>query len=212
MILFPNEKDAIALERDHINVAACLQIEPEQDRFVLGQFSQKEAKNAKDAVKNLGLAWEGTCWPVPLLCSSPFFLLKGVRTSNPLADFSIYDVNRLRMKYLYAWCLLIIVFLTAGCEQEEFKRGCNVLDPVQEIKWLHERVEELKTSSNCQFVQQGKYNGHSVFVLGSCDANVNSINAVYDCEGNLLCFNGDETCPNFNQEVTDLKIIWTNQE
>ncbi|QHL88642.1 hypothetical protein GU926_14880 [Nibribacter ruber] len=113
------------------------------------------------------------------------------------------------MKHLYTLCLLFLVAFSS-CELEEVKRTCDVARPTENIKWLRERVQELERSNRCQVVRQGTYNGHSVFVIGSCEPGVNSINSVYDCEGSLLCFNGDETCPDFDKEVKDLRVIWKN--
>ncbi|WP_066839222.1 DUF6970 domain-containing protein [Rufibacter ruber] len=102
------------------------------------------------------------------------------------------------------------MLIVSSCEDETIKKSCAIVEPVENIKWLKEKVQERKTSEYCQVVQRGTLNGHSVFVIGTCAPNVISIKAVYDCEGNLLCYNGDETCPDFDQEVKALEVIWQN--
>ncbi|MGV3539535.1 MAG: hypothetical protein ACO1OQ_06960, partial [Rufibacter sp.] len=110
---------------------------------------------------------------------------------------------------LYALYLLILAFATS-CEEEVVKKSCTVAEPTKNIKWLKERVQELEGADYCQVVQRGTLKGHSVFVVGTCEPNVISIRAVYDCEGNLFCYNGDETCPDFDHEVQNLQVIWEN--
>ncbi|WP_207433024.1 DUF6970 domain-containing protein [Sabulibacter ruber] len=113
------------------------------------------------------------------------------------------------MKTLYAFCLLCLVAFTS-CEEEQVNRTCLVENPVQNIGWLRTRVLDLQKSEYCQFVKTGTLRGNTVFVLGNCAPGINSIDSVYDCDGNLLCYGGDETCPNFFEEVKNLKTIWTN--
>ncbi|ALI99417.1 DUF6970 domain-containing protein [Rufibacter tibetensis] len=113
------------------------------------------------------------------------------------------------MRSLYAFCLLCLIAFTS-CEEEQVYKTCVVENPVQELEWLRVKVSELQKSEYCQFVQTGNFKGRTVFVVGNCDPLINSINSVYDCDGNLLCYGGDETCPNFQQEVKDVKLVWTN--
>ncbi|WP_205501614.1 DUF6970 domain-containing protein [Rufibacter psychrotolerans] len=113
------------------------------------------------------------------------------------------------MKTLYTFCLLCLVALTS-CEEEPEERTCLVANPVQNMGWLRTRVQGLQQSEYCQFVKVGTLQGSTVYVLGNCAAGINSIDSVFDCDGNLLCYGGDETCPNFSKEVKNLKTIWTN--
>ncbi|RNI26194.1 DUF6970 domain-containing protein [Rufibacter latericius] len=113
------------------------------------------------------------------------------------------------MKALYTLCLLCLFVLTS-CEEETICKTCEVGNPVQEIGWLNAKAQQLEQSDYCQFVQTGNWEGRTVFVLGNCDPLINSISSVYDCDGNLLCYGGDETCPDFSKEVKDLKLVWTN--
>ncbi|KAA3436139.1 DUF6970 domain-containing protein [Rufibacter hautae] len=113
------------------------------------------------------------------------------------------------MRTLYAFCLLCVFALTS-CEEEPMYKTCVVANPTQELEWLRVKVQELEKSQYCQFVQSGHWKGRTVFVLGNCDPLINSISSVYDCDGNLLCYGGDETCPDFSKEVKNLKIVWKN--
>jgi hypothetical protein len=113
------------------------------------------------------------------------------------------------MKTVFACCLLF-VFAFSSCEEEPLYPTCVVANPVQNLGWLREQVRQLETSEYCQFVQSGTLNGQLVFVLGNCAPHMNAIHSVYDCEGNLLCYAEDETCPNFASEVENLKVLWTN--
>jgi len=113
------------------------------------------------------------------------------------------------MKNLYALCLLCLLAFTS-CEEESMYGTCLVENPTQDLEWLREKVQELQKSEYCQFVQRGTLHGRPVFVLGNCDPNINSISSVYDCEGNLVCYGGDDTCPDFFKEAKDLQLIWTN--
>ncbi|MFC6996095.1 DUF6970 domain-containing protein [Rufibacter roseus] len=113
------------------------------------------------------------------------------------------------MNYLRALCLLLLLSFTA-CEEEDIQQTCTVADPAQNIAWLKEKVKDLQASEYCQVVQRGMLNGRSVFVIQNCDPAINAIRAVYDCDGNVICYSGDDTCPNFESEVKRLEVVWSN--
>lgn len=113
------------------------------------------------------------------------------------------------MNYLRVLCLLLLFSFTA-CEEEQIQQTCTVANPAQNIAWLKSKTQELQTSEFCQVVQRGSLKGRSVFVIQNCDPSINAIQTVYDCDGNIICYSGDDTCPNFDSEVDQLVVVWHN--
>jgi hypothetical protein len=108
------------------------------------------------------------------------------------------------------WLLLLLTLI--ACEEEQPQMTCLVADPVQNLAWLNAKVQELEKSPYCQYVSRGSLRGNTVFLIGLCEPAISSIDAVYDCDGNLICYGSDDSCPDFYKEVKDLTPVWTNRK
>ncbi|WP_192825136.1 hypothetical protein [Rufibacter sp. LB8] len=113
------------------------------------------------------------------------------------------------MKVHYALCLSVLL-LFSGCDLDDDQKVCNVSNPTENLPWLKAKKEELQTSINCHFIDQGEWRGITVFIFGTCSPLISSVLLVYDCEGNLLCPSSSAACPTFQRNVRSRKTIWRN--
>jgi hypothetical protein len=102
---------------------------------------------------------------------------------------------------------LALLVLTA-CHKEKLVDACTAEKPVENVIWLKQKVADLENSPYCHSIRMFNYHGRKVFVAGTCEPNFNSIDQIYDCEGNLICGWGDPQCPDFTTEAKFEKFIW----
>ena len=81
--------------------------------------------------------------------------------------------------------------------------------PISDLMWLKQEIanrEQDKTAINKYFyIQQGNYQGETVFTYSNCCPFCDSVTLVYNCSGVKI----EEI--NF-QEITDLKVIWSPED
>ncbi|MES2733018.1 MAG: hypothetical protein V4714_14815 [Bacteroidota bacterium] len=106
--------------------------------------------------------------------------------------------------------LLLLLFL-ASCSKEELVNACTTENPAEKVIWLKKKVNLLEKSPYCNTIRQFNYHGQTVFVVGTCEPNFNSIDQIYDCQGNLVCGWGDQQCPDFEKEAKFEKVIWPSK-
>jgi hypothetical protein len=104
--------------------------------------------------------------------------------------------------------LFILFALLSSCNKEQLVDACHVDNPTEKVIWLKEKVAQLEKSLYCQSIRQFSYQGQKVFVVGTCEPNFNSVDQIYDCEGNLICGWGDPKCPQFEAEAQFEKLLW----
>jgi len=117
--------------------------------------------------------------------------------------------------------LLLSLCLLLACQEIEYpplegeaalSEICGTTNPMQDLPWLKEMVDEGQSDSEsyyCQLykVEQGTYNNKQVFVAQISGALCCTCagNTVYDCEGELLF-----VCePDKEEKISDLKEIWS---
>ena len=86
--------------------------------------------------------------------------------------------------------------------------SCGVSDPAEDLPWLKSVIEEIEfTEIGRQFmyVQEARYLGKSVFIIGNCCPYCNVIIPVYDCDGELVCNLGTCNVSLFKNR----KLIWS---
>ncbi|CAH8285412.1 hypothetical protein EV196_1019 [Mariniflexile fucanivorans] len=108
--------------------------------------------------------------------------------------------------------LLTLVFIIFSCckKDNDVTNTCNVSNPVEDLTWLKEQIQELENTSSYEsketYILQTKHDGNSLFILGNCCAACNSVSTVYNCEGEMIGYIGDDTF-NFNL-IENSTIIW----
>lgn len=102
----------------------------------------------------------------------------------------------------YVLLFLYSAFLFS-CSENEGPSVCGVENPVEDLAWIKETIEESQSNSLSQYsyLIQGSYKGETVFSWGSCCPFCNFIVLVADCQGKVI---EDASI----SEVKNQKIIW----
>ena len=74
--------------------------------------------------------------------------------------------------------------LILSCEKSESLCGGN--DPKNELSWLNQEISRLIALNKCYSISRSYYHKQTVFIISNCEANVNSVPLLYNCEGNVL--------------------------
>lgn len=111
--------------------------------------------------------------------------------------------------------LLVLIFIFGiSCENnDELTNTCIVSKPLEDLSWLQEKVMELEDSDSelkiYFYVSQAIYNEETVFIFPNCCPVCNTLVPVYNCEGELLGYIGDD---NFDSSLLENDItIWKPQ-
>jgi len=120
------------------------------------------------------------------------------------------------MKFPILTLLLLFAF---SCDKNNpDDPTCISGDPLEEISWLKEVKENMSKRANPTGGQiiQYTYQGECVFMIDNCFGCADNLLAVYDAEQNLLCEFGGiiglNTCPDFDKEATNRKVIYDGTE
>ncbi|WP_303319098.1 hypothetical protein Q4Q34_03445 [Flavivirga abyssicola] len=112
------------------------------------------------------------------------------------------------MKKPLLFAILILLTFFSCKSDDDFNNTCNVSNPVENLEWLKEAIEELEQSSLAQtgevYVSQTYYKFSTIFIFGNCCALCNSVLSVYNCEGKILGYIGDDT---FKRSLLDKSVI-----
>ena len=108
--------------------------------------------------------------------------------------------------------ILAALVLQPACNKEKLVDACALENPAESAAWVRQKVAELRKSPYCHAITRYGYRGQTVFVVGTCEPNANSVDQVYDCEGNLVCGWGDGQCPDFGQQAKSEKLIWESNQ
>lgn len=113
---------------------------------------------------------------------------------------------------------MVISLSIISCKNDDdnLNNTCSVANPIEDLDWLKEKIEELEQSSLFEsgeiYISQANYNGNTIFILGNCCALCNSVISVYDCEGELIARLGydDENDFVINFDIFERDtIIWS---
>jgi hypothetical protein len=85
--------------------------------------------------------------------------------------------------------ILITVFIAgllsfSSCEKAA--RLCGGNDPKNELSWLKVEISRLSSQNKCYTISRSSYNMETVFIISSCEANINSVPLLYLCNGTLI--------------------------
>lgn len=112
--------------------------------------------------------------------------------------------------------LLVCIITIFSCHKDNDDNSttiCNVSNPIEDLAWLKEEIQELENTSLYEsgevYISQAKHDGNTIFIIGNCCAACNSILPVYNCEGEIMGYIGDD---NFNFSLIESSsIIWKPQ-
>ncbi len=113
------------------------------------------------------------------------------------------------MKKIVTILFISVLFLSCSGKGNTITAACGVDNPIEDLAWLKDYIEELKNSSQDLsqyfFVAQGTYNRETVFVFNNCCPNCTTIVPIFDCEGNSL---GQMDDMIKREEITGTTIIY----
>ncbi|HOA46503.1 MAG: hypothetical protein BWX65_00708 [Bacteroidetes bacterium ADurb.Bin057] len=116
-------------------------------------------------------------------------------------------------KIIYALVFFLVLF---GCDKENKTQNdkfCKVDDPINELIWLKNIIAE---ASNPTTIHSCSYKNNEGFLVDFCVGCPDGLVVFFDCDSNVLCefggIDGRNSCPDFDFEVMEKKLIWTNKE
>lgn len=126
------------------------------------------------------------------------------------------------MKY-FACYLLFVVLSAASCHNEEVKKsdslGCQSDNALEQVPWLKEKVSDLTKESaqfkcsekegGCFYIARGDVNGETIFEVGNCCPNMNSVPAFFKCDGKSFCDAGDSDCIR-KTSLNNRELLWSS--
>lgn len=98
--------------------------------------------------------------------------------------------------------LLLVSFVHISCKKDQ---KCNVSNPVEELAWLKESINEVKQDQYSYFMM-AKYKKETVFYYGNCNPVINYVSYILNCNGEPLGYTNEL----FN-DLTDIKLIWKHE-
>ena len=103
--------------------------------------------------------------------------------------------------------LLLVLLSSAllfGCADKENLTSCGVENPVEDLAWLKQEIENasVPSSSEYSFLMQASYQGQTVFFFGFCNPLWNYAAIYKDCQGNRI--SGKPTFA----DLSNQKVIW----
>ena len=115
------------------------------------------------------------------------------------------------MKFIKLIFVSSTLMLSCGNENNKV---CNTDNPLEELGWLNEIRSrfDMDMGPQRQRITQYKYDGKYVFKIEDCYQCADALTYVYNCEGEIICefggLDGVNTCPDFEQNATDEKILY----
>ncbi len=110
---------------------------------------------------------------------------------------------------------ILIFFIILSCNNNDdgLNNTCNVANPIEDFTWLKEKILDIEQSSQVDefYISQATYKGETVFIVGNCCANCNTIFPVYNCKGERINILGcSEAFINFSILNRDT-VIWSSK-
>ena len=103
--------------------------------------------------------------------------------------------------------LVLILAFSCGKDDPVSKNACDVKNPAEDLPWLKTIIQSWEANGallEYMYVQQGTYQGQTVFLPGSCCPFCDFFFPVYNCDGQEVTIEN-------GQHVTNLKTIWKPQ-
>ena len=110
-------------------------------------------------------------------------------------------------KTLFPLFLLVLALFSCK-ETEDPIMACGVADPVENLPWLKEKIEEIKAGdfSDATSIIMATYQGQTVFYANTCCAFCLSVAYFfYDCQGEIVEGDG------IYLELENSQVIWKSK-
>lgn len=115
---------------------------------------------------------------------------------------------------------MCLMGLIVSCDEKEENASpviCGVENPIENLSWLKEKIDTFsKTTGVGIQIFQATYQNETVFIVDDCMNCADALIQVYNCQGDVICqlggFAGLNTCPDFDKEVSNQELIWTNSQ
>ena len=111
----------------------------------------------------------------------------------------------------YVMLLFVFIFLSCGPQ----KTTSNKENPLEEIAWIKEYIENTKKSPfpTKAMITQYSYNGNTVYLVNGCVDCADAPAFLYNEKKEELCVFGgmipnSNNCPDFFDKASDKKILW----
>lgn len=105
--------------------------------------------------------------------------------------------------------ILLLFFVFASCkETEDPVLACGVADPVKNLSWLNEMINEIESSdfADNSFLVMSTYQNQTVFFVNYCCINCLSVAPIYlNCEGNIIEAEG------IGNQLENSQVIWKSK-
>lgn len=90
----------------------------------------------------------------------------------------------MKARFLIPFAILPLLTLSCAVDSDDMSI-CSVEDPVSELDWLAEEIDEMATSgmSQYQYVTRAIYGSATVFIFRNCCPNCGTVTPVYSCSG-----------------------------
>lgn len=85
---------------------------------------------------------------------------------------------------------------------------CDVLNPVEELQWLKDKIQGLEQLGTDQtkyiLITMAVYQGETVFIQSNCNPLENSIFPIFNCKGEQIGVTGQIS----QESITARSVIW----
>lgn len=118
------------------------------------------------------------------------------------------------MKSFLVLFAISLLFMTSCHERMEPNYACSVSDPLENIGWLSEKVQELEESplSSYFFISMARYKSKTVFIFDNCCPNCASFVPVINCEGETIGHIGSGEGGIDYSRLKDIVMIWKGED
>jgi hypothetical protein len=120
------------------------------------------------------------------------------------------------MKRIIQIMIIGFLMILQGCTIEDLEEPfCDCNNPLKDLEWLNTKYKAYKKDSyNHSSIYMVMYNGEDGFLTSSCIP-YNDGAALYDCFGELVCFDneiGTGNCPDdFWDKITYQELLWEHE-
>lgn len=119
------------------------------------------------------------------------------------------------MKSFLELFAISLLFMTSCHERMEPNYACSVSDPIENIGWLSEKVQELEESPLSSYfsIIMARYRSRTVFVIQSCCPNcASAYPSVINCEGETIGQLGPGEGGIEYSRLKNIVVIWKGEE
>ncbi len=110
--------------------------------------------------------------------------------------------------------MIMVFFLFLSCDKDMNSVGvCNCEEPREDIPWLKELINKADTDDTGNYkgtIWFLNYKGQDVFVTDMMMGSGGILYYFFDCEGNKITLDTNETLYSFTQKLKNATIIYTN--